>query len=362
MAFMSKGISVYSGLNETLDENLNYIDRAKKYGFDNVFTSLHIPEADYSKLISEFTAIVEHSKSMGMDVTADISPKTYKFLGGKENDFKLLKELGISCARVDFGFSPCEIAEFTKNPYGIKIEINGSTVTERFLAEFEKFSPNYENIKACHNYYPRRNTGISLKTFEYKNKLLKKYGMKISAFIPSINNRRGPVFEGLPTLEMHREMNSVVSAKHLFAMGIDNVIFGDPFADESMLQMVGKINEEVINFRINLYTDDEIEKKIIFNKVHIERPDQAEDVIRSTSSRETLGKDSIINPHNNTQRGIGFITVDNKDYLRYAGELEICKKHLPADKRVNIVGKIIDEEIFLMDYIKEEGKFSFEIY
>ncbi len=359
---MSKGISVYLGLGQSIEENLDYIDKASKYGFDNIFTSLHIPEADYSKLISEFNAIVEYSNSKGMKITADVSPRTYKYLGGEENDFKLLKELGISCVRVDFGFSPREIAEFTKNPYGIKIEINGSTVTEKFLKEFEQYEPNYENIQACHNYYPRKNTGISLKTFQYKNELLRKYGMKISAFIPSITNRRGPVFEGLPTLEIHRNMNSVVSAKHLFALGIDNVIFGDPFVDEEILQVVGKMDEQIINFRIDIYTENEIEKKIIFKKVHIERPDQAEDVIRSTSSREELDKDSVINPHNNVDRAKGFITIDNKDYLRYAGELEICKKCLPADKRVNVVGKIVDEEIFLMDYIKEEGKFSFEAY
>jgi hypothetical protein len=65
----------------------------------------------------------------------------------------------------------------------------------------------------------------------------------------------------------------------------------------------------------------------------------------------------IINPYNNIDRKLGYVTIDNKDYLRYCGELQICKRTLPADKRVNVVGKIIDEELFLIDYIEDETKF-----
>ena len=49
--------------------------------------------------------------------------------------------------------------------------------------------------------------------------------------------------------------------------------------------------------------------------------------------------------------------MDNKDYLRYCGELQICKKALPADKRVNAVGKVIDAELYLINYIEDETEF-----
>jgi hypothetical protein len=54
---------------------------------------------------------------------------------------------------------------------------------------------------------------------------------------------------------------------------------------------------------------------------------------------------------------MGYITIDNKDYLRYCGELQICKKDLPADKRVNVVGKIVEDELFLIPYIQDATKF-----
>ncbi len=51
------------------------------------------------------------------------------------------------------------------------------------------------------------------------------------------------------------------------------------------------------------------------------------------------------------KRSKGIITSDNEQYLRYEGELEIAKKDLPEDKRVNIVGKVADFDLPLLDII-----------
>jgi hypothetical protein len=355
---MPKGISVYMGLGYTLEQNMEYIENAKKHGFENIFTSLHIPEADYKKSIDEFKRMVDFAKKLGMKVTADISPRTFKYLGADMNDFKVLYDMGLYGIRVDFGFSPEEIAQFTRNPYGMKIEINASTVTQRFLNEFEKHKPDFGNFQACHNYYPRQNTGISIETCISKDRLLKKYDILISAFIPSLTNKRGPIYEGLPTLERHRYMQPQIAAKHLFALGIDNVVFGDSIPSNEEIASVGSIDEDVLELRVDTYTSSEIEKGIMFKNVHQNRPDPAEDVIRSTASRESLPPGTRIEPCNNIERNIGDITIDNSGYLRYCGELEICKKKLSPDKRINVAGKVIDEEMFLLDYIGEETKFK----
>lgn len=356
---MGKGISIYFGMGYTQKQNLEYIDFAYKNGFDFIFTSLHIPEADYNILIKEFKSMVKFAEERNMKVIADISPRTFKFLGATMKDFSVLKNMGLYGVRVDFGFSPAEIAEFTRNKYGMKIEINASTVTNKFLYEFEKSNPNYGNLQACHNYYPRMNTGISLTTYNRKNEMLKKYGIKISAFIPSLVNRRGPIFEGLPTLEMHRFMEPVVAAKHLFALGVDNVLFGDSIPSKEEIESVGSLDENIITFRLKANVVDVTQNAIIFDKTHENRPDCAEDVVRSTLSRETLKHGTSIMPFNNIERKRGTVTIDNVNYLRYCGELQITKKDLPADRRVNVIGKITDSEIFLLDYIGEETKFKF---
>lgn len=356
---MSKGISVFVGMNYILEDNKKFIKEAKASGFNNVFTSLHIPEADYEKAILEFKEIAALCKSLDMNIIADISPRAFDYLGADMNNLKAVKDLGVYGVRVDFGFSSEEIAGFTRNPYGLKIEINASTVTNSFLREFESFNPNYEMLQACHNYYPRLNTGISIETFKKKNQILKKYGMKISAFIPSLKGRRGPIFEGLPTLEIHRSKEPQISAKELFALGIDAVFFGDSIPSPDELKTVGSILEDVIDLRAEISNASKIEEDIIFNCIHENRPDSAEDVIRSTNSRTALTKGETINPNNTIERKRGYITIDNKDYLRYCGELQVCKKDLPKDKRVNVLGKVIDEEVFLLDYIEDETKFRF---
>jgi uncharacterized protein len=354
---VSKGISVFVGMNYSLEENKQYITKAKEYGYSGVFTSLHIPEANYEKAIEEFKELAGLCSSLNMNIIADISPRAFTYLVADMNNLKVLKDMGIYGVRVDFGFTPEEIASFTRNPYGLKIEINASTVSSRFFSELDKFNPDYNMLQASHNYYPRLNTGISLETFKKKNEMLKRYGMKISAFVPSLINKRGPIFEGLPTLEVHRFLEPQVSAKELFALEMDAVFFGDSIPTDKELKSVGSIQEDVIELRIETFEPCPIEKSIILSPCHINRPDAAEDVIRSTNSRETLKKEDIINPYNNIERKVGYITIDNKDYLRYSGELQICKKALPMDKRVNVVGRVIVEDLILIKYIKDETKF-----
>ena len=356
---MSKGISVYIGMKYSLSENLQFIKNAHKLKYKKIFTSLHVPEADYEKVIKEFKVIVDLASSLEMKIIADISPRAFTYIGGSLIDLKVIKDLGIYGVRVDFGFTAKEIAEFTRNPYDLRIEINASTVTKFFLDELEKNNADFSKLQACHNYYPRLNTGISIDTLNRKNKMLKKYNMKVSAFIPCNLSKRGPIFEGLPTLEVHRFLKPEIAAKHLYMLGLDDVIFGDSIPTIQELEAVASVDEKILKFNIDIFACSSLEKSIMFGSSHSDRPDPAEDVIRSTSSRVALGTGDIILKHNNVERKIGYITIDNKDYLRYAGELQICKKNLPADERVNVIGKIVEGELFLIDYINEESEFKF---
>jgi len=355
---MGKGVSIFTGMKYTLEENIEFIKKSKELGFNNIFTSLHIPEANYEKAIEEFKIIVAVSDNLGMNITADISPRAFTFLGTDLNNLNAIKAMGIYAVRVDFGFSPEEISNFTHNKCNLKIEINASTVNEKFFNDLDKYNPNYEMLKASHNYYPRLNTGISLNTFRKKNEMLKKRNIKISAFIPSLINKRGPVFEGLPTLEMHRFTDPYVAAKELFALGMDNVLFGDSIPSVDEIKMVGGIDEDVMEFRVSLNHCSIIEEKIIFGDIHENRPDSAEDVIRSTNSRVDSNCGHVISPHDNIARPIGCITIDNDDYLRYSGELQIPKKPLPPDNRVNVVASIVEDDLLLLNYIDDETKFK----
>ncbi|WP_040212250.1 DUF871 domain-containing protein [Clostridium polynesiense] len=355
---MKKGISVFTGMDYSLEENLEYIKTASQLGFTEVFTSLHIPEADYEKALNEFKEMSSLCKSLNMTLIVDISPRAFKYLNIRQDDLKAIKDLGVDVLRIDFGYSVKEIADFTNNKEGLMIEVNASTITPEILESLSKEKADFSNLQGCHNYYPRLNTGISVESLIAKNKMLKEKGIKISGFIPSQKKRRGPIYEGLPTLEIHRFISPEASAKHLFLLGCDTIIFGDAIASNEEMKSVGDIEKDVIELRVIPFTNDELEKKIIFDGVHENRTDGAEDVIRSTTSRENIK--GVIPCSNTVERKKGSITIDNIGYKRYSGELQICRKKLPADFRVNVVGEVVQEELMLIDYIKDGSKFKFK--
>ena len=57
----------------------------------------------------------------------------------------------------------------------------------------------------------------------------------------------------------------------------------------------------------------------------------------------------------------GDIIIESSLYDHYAGELQIALKLMKNSGRTSIVGKIVDEEIYLLDYIRPWQKFKFKI-
>ncbi|MBK1810328.1 DUF871 domain-containing protein [Clostridium sp. YIM B02505] len=358
---MGKGISVFLGMGYSLDSILQIIKLSKENGFDRIFTSFHIPEANYDIVLEHFSEVSKLAQKLNMKIIADISPNAYNFLGIDEDDLARVKDLGVDVLRLDFGYSEEFIANLSRNRFGLKVEINASTVTERFFDELQKHTPNYSNIQACHNYYPRKNTGISETLFIRKNQLLRRYGIRISAFLPSLTGKRGPIYEGLPTLEAHRYLESYTSARHLIALGVDDIFFGDGNPSNDEILSVGAIKDTGIELRVVAYVKNYITQRYMEYACYTNRADCAQDVVRAVESRRLLINNEVIKADNCVNREKGSITLDNEGYMRYMGELQITMKALPQDNRVNVIGKVVEEDLFLLDYINEETKFYFKI-
>lgn len=47
---MSLGISIYFGLENTFQENMDLLNDARELGYKKIFTSFHVPEADYNEI------------------------------------------------------------------------------------------------------------------------------------------------------------------------------------------------------------------------------------------------------------------------------------------------------------------------
>ncbi len=341
------GISIFPGMGYLLEDNLKYMEEASRRGFTRVFTSLHIPEAG-GTLEYEAAAIAEKAASLGMELTPDVSKgymKRMESLG-----------LGIHALRLDFGFSPEEIAELS-NSERYKIQLNASVLDEESMDMLLSLGLDPQNVEVCHNYYPRRDTGISWDFMRKRNDYFHSIGMKTMAFIPSLSGRRGPLFEGLPTVEAHRDIPPLVSAQHLMKGGTDLVLFGDAIASIDELDSLSGIRPDVARLPIRLSANDS-EATTYLSGIHHNRLDPAEYVIRSEESR--MIKKSQVSPANCINRNAYSVTIDNNGYGRYEGELQIVKKDLPADPRVNILGSSREGRL-LIDMLGPGDAFEFHI-
>lgn len=354
---MENGISLYPGLDNTLEENLQLLSAAAACGICRVFTSLHIPETDTAVLKRELAEILAAARKYDMEIISDISPRTLSMLDMPEFDLAAFQKLGITTLRLDYGYSVEQIAELSHNDSGICLQLNASTITEKILADLQAAGTDFSHVDALHNFYPRRGTGISEDILRRKTKMLHQAGIKVGAFVPSQGKQRGPLFEGLPTMETHRLWHTDRAARHMAALGIDSVFLSDslPLPDE--LKTVGQLPGDEVVLRAQLFTDDAVQQELL-RHTFTAREDEARDAIRAQESRGLLK--GTVEPENNKERRRGAITIDNKDYQRYMGELEIIKKSQPADKRVNVVGRVTECELFMLKYITPGRKFSFQ--
>ncbi len=353
---MQFGISVYVGLEQTQEENLSIIVRAASFGAKYLFTSLHLPEVDNIAARDALFPIVEKAHEFKMKIIADITPESL-------NDSCLYDAIDI--LRLDDGFAPTTIAKMTRDDSHHLFAINASSISLSELNELKASNADFNRLIAIHNFYPRENTGLDEAFFVSQNSMIKQFSIDVFSFIPSMHHARGPLYCGLPTLESHRHKSVVTCARHLLSLGVEQILIGDPLPSSEELKAINELNQiktandEAVILRIKPLTQSEKIKELLSN-VFTSRPDMARDVVRTIESRKQVKEADIkIAAENAIQRDIGAITLDNDDYPRYNGELEIIKEPLPADKRVNVVAKVVPDDIDLIRLIKPKQKILF---
>ncbi|MBS4536888.1 DUF871 domain-containing protein [Clostridium sp. D2Q-11] len=357
------GISIYPE-KSGLEEMREYIDLATNNGFDRIFTCLlSVNKEDKDELVEKFKNINDYASSKGMMVVADVSPKVFSDLNISYKDLSFFKEIGAHGIRLDMGFTGNEESLMTFNEQGLMIEINMSNNT-KYVDLIMDYMPNKEKLIGCHNFYPHNYSGLNYDHFLECTNNFKKYGLRTAAFITTQNeNTFGPwpVTDGLPTLEMHRELPMDVQAKHYIALNglIDDIIISNCYPTEDEIKKLGSLRRDLVTFDVNLVSDiPEIEEKIVLNEFHFNRGDISDNFIRSTQSRVKYKghKFDIFNPKDIKK---GDIIIESSEYGHYAGELQIALNDMKNSGKSNVVGRIKEEEIFLLDYIKPWQKFVF---
>ncbi len=357
VGFSMLGISIY--LQDANEESMNeQLKLASENGLKSIFTSLHIPEDDPSLHEKKLKQLGELAGFYSMELFADLSPRSFDSLSIRKENLSDIVKWGVTGIRADYGFTHDEMIQLSNE---MKIGINASTVSEKELDTLIKSGLNFNNVEAWHNYYPRPETGLSLSFLQKRNQVFHDRKMKTMAFVAGDQSLRGPIFAGLPTLEKHRNRSPYHAAAELLFLGdTDKVLIGDHSLLETTLEPFKYLAKKIITLQVESSVD--VSTHPLFHYIHTNRMDPARDVIRSVESRNDGNVMNNIIPQNEPQeRLIGSITIDNDQYGRYSGELQITKKNLPSDPRVNVVGKVIDEDLPLLEYIEPGVKFQFKV-
>ncbi|MBE7104786.1 DUF871 domain-containing protein [Bacillus cereus] len=346
------GVSIYLS-KERVEKQEQWLKTVKENGFSSIFTSLHIPEDDPNTYKELIQILGEQAMKYEMELMVDVSPKSLHHLGMTYENVEELVEWGITGLRMDYGIAPKEIARVS---HKMKVALNASTITESFWKELLVESIRVDHVEAWHNFYPRPETGLAKSFLKKQNKYLHECGIKTMAFIPGDGVKRGPLFEGLPTLEKHRYMRPLEAYLELIQeCDVDKVLIGDISGSLESVQEIAMARNGIIPVRYESFINESEVLKVV-EQVHTNRLDPARDVIRSVESREE--NKVVLQPMNTISRKRGSITIDNELYGRYAGEMQVVINDLPTDEKVNVVGMVVEEDMSLLPYIGAGKKFQ----
>lgn len=337
------GISVFLD-QEMSQEQEAYIRQAQQAGFTGIFSSLHIPEEDASKYKERLQKLGTLAQELSMKLMIDISANALEQAGFSLQRVEELKKLGVTGLRMDDGISNQRIAELT---HQIEIGLNASTITSEDLKELQEFDADFSKIEAWHNYYPRPETGLDNDWVAAKNQWLKQF-FRVVAFVAGDKERRGPLKRGLPTLEQHREVHPLFASWELKTQAYcDACYIGDPRIKPATLQQWQQFSQEK---KVVLRVEKVVAgyREMIL-RTHRNRQDEARDVIRSADAR--FQQIDSIPPENTAARPAGAVTIDNQAYQRYMGEIQITKRALPADEKVNVAAEVCQEDLPLLSLI-----------
>jgi len=354
------GISLYPDHSD-VNEDKRYLVLASQYGFTRIFMSMLEVSEGKEKVAQKFTDLIKFAKGLGFSTTLDIAPNIFDQLGISYDDLDFFSELGADAIRLDQGFDGQKEALLSFNPQEMNIELNMSNDVA-YLDNILSYSANRPFIYGCHNFYPQRGTGLPLDFFIRASQRFKNQGIETAAFITSQAGTIGPwdINDGLPTLEMHRDLPLDVQAKHLFATNlIDCVIIGNAYASEDELRRLGELDRYQLVFNVALSEGiTQLEREVLLDNQHVRRGDITDLVIRSTEVRKKYkANDNPVNSDTHTFVR-GDVVIGNDEFGKYKNELQVVLQD-HCDIRKNRVAQIPTDELFLLDYIGPWDKFRF---
>ena len=314
-----------------------------------IFLSLHISEEFDDTFCRRAEEVCHWLADREFRIIADVSTKTLKQFGCSDL-VELAQHLRLWALRIDYGFSREEIGAMAEK---MPIVVNASTISPE---DARAIAARGSQVFAMHNFYPRPETGLDEELLGDTTKQLQEAGLKVFAFIPGDALRRGPLHEGLPTLEEHRNiLPSAAFADMAVRFGMDGIFLADPGISEAESARIFRFCREKV---LSIPAEVIPEYQHLYDRVFTCRVDSPKWLIRFRESRQYSCPGETVKAGNCIERTRGAITIDNETYGRYSGELQMLRADLKADSRVNVIGRVSEKALTLMDCVKGGQKFT----
>lgn len=314
-----------------------------------VFISLHIGEEFAPDYPDRVRAMCSWLREHGWRILADVSEQT-AIQFGCGDILQLARDLGLWGLRLDDGFTLEEACSLAAR---MPIAVNASTVTPEEAAALAAAGP---EVIAIHNFYPRPETGLDPEFLQESTRMLQAAGLKVYAFIPGDEQLRGPLHEGLPTLEAHRGAAPLAAFADLAVhYGLEGIFAGDPGVSSYELEQIASFCADgVLPVPVHLKAGQES----LYGQIFTCRPDSPSWLVRYQESRKYARQGGLVEPADCAARPRGTITMDNLRYGRYSGEIQLMRQDLPADERVNVIGRVDPRYLLLVDCIRRGSCFK----
>ncbi|HWS43681.1 MAG TPA: MupG family TIM beta-alpha barrel fold protein [Pseudoflavonifractor sp.] len=344
MPKLETGFSVYLS---SFDRQREMLERSAGTGA-SVFLSLHISEEFGPGYRENALEVCRFLADRGYRTIADVSRKTMDAFG--EADLAdLASRLGVWGLRVDYGLDDDEICALAAR---LPVVLNASTTSPESAARIAAAGP---TVMAMHNFYPRPETGLDDAFFRASTQSLRATGLKVLTFIPGDEVLRGPLSLGLPTLERHRGLPpSACLADFAAHFEVDGVFVGDISVTVREQERMRVFSQEgIVQLPAVLYG----RYQKLYGQVFTCRADSPAWLVRFAESREYSTIGEPVPAANCVERLRGAITLDNADYGRYSGEIQLTRRSFPADSRVNVIGAVPEAYHLLADCIRNGARF-----
>ena len=314
-----------------------------------VFLSLHISEEFGPGYCQQAEAVCQWLFEAGFSILADVSVKTRQQFG-EPDLIRLAKRLHIWALRIDYGLSQEEILSLARE---MPVVLNASTTTPEDAARIAEAG---SLVMAMHNFYPRPETGLDDSFLLESTRALQAAGLRVLAFLPGDGEKRGPIGQGLPTLERHRDqLPSACFADLALRFHMDGIFLGDPGISQVEQERIRRFCD---TGALSIPAILEPEYQNLYGRTFTSRPDSPASLVRFAESRTYSCTGGPVEPAQCLPRDRGVITMDNREYGRYSGEIQLIRASLPADPRVNVIGRLPELSLLLADCIQRGSPFS----